>query len=107
APFGEGNFRDEVGLHPMRALGFEPAWRIHESGLVLFPCEKKLVDLAKRLAVEPRADLAGVAELAIHVDAEEQSAEPLARPLRIGKTPDHHLLPLRAFDLHPLAGAKP
>ena len=103
APFGERDFRDEIGLDPMGSLGFEPARRIHERRLALLALDELLVQRRERSVVETGADFARVAELAAVVDAQQQRTEPGARTLRIGEAADHHFLPARAFHLDPVA----
>jgi hypothetical protein len=107
APLGERDLGDELGLDPVRALGLEAAWGIHERGLILLERQQKLVELREGLIVETGADLSGIAQLAVLIDAEQQGAESLARALRIGEAADHHLLPARAFRLDPVARPEP
>ena len=55
---------------------------------------------------KPGADLAGVAQLAVVVVAEQQRAELLARALRRGVAADHELLSAVALELQPVARAR-
>jgi hypothetical protein len=53
--------------------------------------------------VEAGPDLAGVDQLVAAVVAEQQSAEAVPGPLRVGVAADHQLLLVDAFELQPVA----
>src|SRR5690606_16967850 len=66
------------------------------------------LQLVARGAIEPGADLAGVAQLAIVVVADEQRAESAAQAALPGDpAADDHLLAPDVLDLEPVAGAFP
>ena len=108
APFGERDFGDEIGPHPVRALRLEAARRIRRTAasLALALLASSGASVAQRRLVEAGADLARIAQLAVVVDAEQQRAEARARALRVGVAADDHLLPLHALHLHPVARAR-
>ena len=87
----------------MRALRRISARRIYECRFRLLALFELGQELAQEFVVEAGADLAGIAKLAVVVITKQKCAETFARTLRIGEPADDHLLPLRAFDLHPLA----
>ena len=105
APFRERDLGHELRLDPVRALGFEASRRIGEGRRRLLELVQHRAQLCQGLVVESGPDLAGIAELARFVDAEQQRAESPAAALRIGESADDHFLPLAALDLDPLARA--
>ena len=67
--------------------------RLHDQRL------QQLVDLGEGLFVEPTADVAGVDELAVLVDADDERAEILPAVAWRGEAADDHLLLKDGLDL--------
>src|SRR5205814_3236837 len=64
-------------------------------------------DLLLHRVVEAAADAGHVPELVALVDPDVQRAEAPPAAARVGVAADHELLPLLAFELHPVGGALP
>src|SRR6056297_3315620 len=100
-PFGEPDFGYEVGPDPERFPVHLPG-----EGRALAPALiERFTKRAQEFLVEPRPDLSGIAQRTILVIAHQQRAEPRALTFRLGKSANHELLPVGAFELQPFAGA--
>ena len=98
---GEGDFGDQFGLQPMRAPLL--AARHFERRFVDFERDHSLPEAFDHFGVEAGSDLAGVGELALVADPEQQRAEAAAL-VAFRPADKDELLPLDAFDLEPVAG---
>src|SRR4051794_9983257 len=103
-PLGERDLGDELGLHP-RDPALADRRGVGERRVVAGERAHPRAQVAQGLAVEAGADLAGVAQRAAVVVAEQQRAELGARALRSGEAADDELLALLALELQPVARA--
>src|SRR3954454_3875367 len=102
-PFGEGHLGHELRARP--ACVARDGADVHEGRLVLLDGAHELAEPLELAAGEAGAHLAGVAQLAVLVVADEQRAELRARAARRGEAADHELLLVRALQLQPVARA--
>src|SRR5438477_5320265 len=102
--FREGDLRHELRLHPLDAFF---ARRIGERRIGPRHCREALGQRAEPFLIEPRADLAGVAQLAAGhiVDAENQRTEAGSRAAGRGVADDDEVLLEAALELDPGLGA--
>src|SRR3546814_1133032 len=98
--FREGDLSDQCRLHPVRAAGFG-AWRFDRRLLDLDPAQLFAQILEGRHR-EARSGLAGVAELLVLMDGEEQRAQRPALALARRPADDDEFLAIGAFDLQPV-----
>src|SRR3954447_10388712 len=103
-PLGEADLGDEPRLDPVGALR-QRLDGLAEGRLVRLERVELLAQVRQRPGVEPGADLAGVAQDAVLVVADEQRAEADARALRLGEAADHDLLLEEALELEPVTRA--
>ena len=112
-PLREGDLGDQFGPHPALDGGGRAA-RPSTTARRIADVERRLVDLEKcqlakqlaaGLAVPAGADVAGVDQLVLGVDAEQQTADLGGGAAAIDEAADHELLALAAFQLQPGLGA--
>src|SRR5919204_5751996 len=100
-PFAEADLGDQLRPHPMHPRAGESPDR--ERRLVLLQRGQPPPEALEQLVVEAGPDLAGVDQLVAAVVAEQQSAEAVPGPLRVGVAADHQLLLVDALELQPVA----
>src|SRR5438105_2938221 len=99
-PLGEADLADELRPRPVdRRARFRAAV---ERALVGLDLAQLRDDARERLLVETRPDVPDVLEFARFVEAEDERAEVLPRPLRLGPPGDDRLLALLRLDLEPV-----
>src|SRR5258705_377666 len=97
-PLGEGDFADELGLHPVYSLN---TGRRVERAVAPPEAPQPRGERAEVRVREAGADLTRIAELRPVTDSHQEGAEPHARALRLGVAADHHFLPLETLGLEP------
>src|SRR4051794_28833322 len=102
-PLAECELPDQAWLDPMGSL--RDRMDVDEWGVRSLQLPHPLAEVGERPLVETGADLAGVAELAVLVVADEERPEVGALAMRRGEAPDHELLLMRALQLQPVRGA--
>src|SRR5262249_6415353 len=103
-PFRESHLPDELRPDPVSAA--YTGGPFVERARLLLELAQPLLEIAEHPVVEAGADLAGVDEAAVVVDAPEQRTDPDARALRLGVAADHDLLLLETLDLEPVGTAR-
>src|SRR3954468_2538860 len=101
-PLSEFDFSDELGFYPGNAAAFVTPGRILKWRLVDRPLLEFGEQLAEGLRREAGADLARVDQIALFVVADEERAEPNARPFGLRVAADDELLLLDTFDFEPI-----
>jgi hypothetical protein len=100
-PFAEADLGDQLRPHPMHPRAGESPDR--ERRLVLLQRGQPPPEALEQLVVETGPDLAGVDQVVALPVAEQQSAEAVPGPLRVGVAADHQLLLVGALELQPVA----
>src|SRR3954447_24980773 len=103
-PLGEADLGDELRLDPGHVALADRAG-VGERRVVPAQRAQPGAEVAQGVAVEAGADLAGVAQRAVVVVAEQERAELGPRPARRGEPADDELLALLALELEPVARA--
>src|SRR4051812_49738229 len=103
-PLGEADLGDELGLDP-RHVALPDRAGVGERRVVAAQRAQAGAEVAQRLAVEAGTDLAGVAQGAVVVVAEQERAQLGPRAARRGEAADDELLALLALELEPVARA--
>src|ERR1700737_2870529 len=103
-PFGELSLGAQYRFDPGRFL-VATRWCPAEGRLLDDQRLHQLVYLGERLLVEPAADVAGVDQLAVFVDADQECAEIFPAGPGLREAADDHLLLEMGFDLEPSAAS--
>ena len=101
-PFGERDFRNEHGLHPVRTARFGAARRIVKRRRFLNERLQPFVEIGQRLRIESGSDLTGIFQFLLPVPAEQQRSKIMARPTRFSKPADDKFLLLIDLYFYPL-----
>ena len=105
-PLAEGHLGDQRGRGPVHAARLGAPGRVGERRRLPLQRAETLRQPRQRRLAEAAADAAGVAQGALLVvDAEQEGAEPVARPRRLGEAADDELLAAAALGLQPRARA--
>src|SRR5262249_6097129 len=104
-PLGELDLRDELGPDPVWM--FVRLWGDRERRPRRLERFQQLPDASQLLAVEARAGMARVYQVAAVVHAEQQRTKICAGLTRLGPSADHELLLVDEFELAPVRRSLP
>ena len=102
---GKTHFGQQLRFEPVHSARLGAAGRVGQRRAGAAQWLQALVQAVQGGAAEATADLAGIAQLAGVMQAQQQGAETVAAAFRVGVAEHHELLALLALELDPVVAA--